>query len=145
VQEAPTIPASLDALDALNMLKKSSVHMGLVYDEYGVFVGVVTAADILEAIVGSFASATNETDEDPVVKRDDGSLLLAGWLSAEDLHSTLGWPLDKDVPYETAAGMVIHAAQKLPKVGEKITLGGWLFEVVDRDGQRLDKLLARKL
>jgi putative hemolysin len=145
VQEAPTIPASLDALDALNMLKKSSVHMGLVYDEYGVFVGVVTAADILEAIVGSFASATNETDEDPVVKRDDGSLLLAGWLSAEDLHSQLGWPLNTEVPYETAAGMVIHAAQKLPKVGEKISLGGWQFEVVDRDGQRLDKLLARKL
>ena len=54
VKQAPAIPESFDALDIVNILKESEVHFGLVYDEYGHFEGIVTTADILEAIVGTF-------------------------------------------------------------------------------------------
>ena len=79
VRQAPIIPESMDALDVLNALKASAVHMGLVHDEYGHFQGVVTSADILEAIVGAFQTEEGAPEE-PVVERADGSLLVAGWI-----------------------------------------------------------------
>ena len=77
VRQAPVIPDTADALDAVAVLRASAVHIGLVHDEYGHFQGVVTNADILEAIVGAF-----RTEEGPAelmaVRRDDGSLLVSG-------------------------------------------------------------------
>ena len=144
VRPAPVIPSNIDALDAVEILKKSPVHMGLVYDEHGTFEGIVTAADILEAIVGDFATSI-ATDEDPVVARADGSLLLAGWLQTEDLHTALNWPLPgTKASYQTLAGLMIEQFQRIPNVAESITYQGWRFEIVDRDGNRIDKVLATK-
>lgn len=144
VRPAPIIPSTVDALDAVEILKKSPVHMGLVYDEHGTFEGIVTAADILEAIVGDFATSTS-IDEEPVVTRADGSLLLAGWLQTEDLHTALNWPLPTiKTGYQTLAGLMIQQFQRIPNVGETITYQGYTFEVVDRDGNRIDKILATR-
>lgn len=146
VLETPNIPDTMDALDAVDMLRKSPVHLGMVYDEYGVFVGVVTAADILEAIVGSFASADpDDRDEQPIVRRADGSLLIAGWVSTEDVHVALNVPLPEEAEYSTAAGLVIALSEAIPEVGEVFTYQGWRLEVVDKDGTRIDKILASRI
>ena len=81
VREAPIIPETLDARDVVTILRDAPVHAGLVHDEYGVFQGVVTSADILEAIVGSFSTEDGPA-EPAAVKRDDGSYLISGWMSA---------------------------------------------------------------
>ena len=143
VKHAPIIPDTMDALDVVETLKKSSVHMGLVHDEYGHFQGVVTSSDILEAIVGSFA--TEEGAPEPaVVTREDGSMLIAGWMQADELAETLGLVLPDSRSYDTAAGFLIDAFGRLPEVGDHIIVHNWRFEVVDLDGRRIDKILASR-
>ena len=128
---------------AVEILKKSSVHMGLIHDEYGHFQGVVTSSDILEAIVGSFA--TEEGDPEPaIVKRDDGSLLIAGWMQADELAEALSLVIPENRNYDTAAGFLIEAFGQLPAVGDHILLQNWRFEVIDLDGRRVDKVLASR-
>ncbi|MFH1794285.1 MAG: hemolysin family protein [Pseudomonadota bacterium] len=143
VRQAAIVPETMDALDVVEILKKSSVHMGLIHDEYGHFQGVVTSSDILEAIVGSFA--TEEGDPEPaIVKRDDGSLLIAGWMQADELAEALGLVIPENRNYDTVAGFLIEAFGNLPAVGDHILLQNWRFEVVDLDGRRVDKVLASR-
>lgn len=143
VREAPIIPAPVDALEVISILRKSPVHMGLVHDEFGHFLGVVTSADLLEAIVGTFADDDGEAEE-AIVTRADGSYLVSGWMQADELAEILAVTLPADRSYETAAGMVIDAMGYLPKVGESVSFLGWEFEVVDLDGRRIDKFIARR-
>jgi magnesium and cobalt exporter, CNNM family len=81
VRDAPIIPEFLDARDVVSILRDSPVHMGLVHDEYGIFQGVVTSGDILEAIVGSFHTERGPA-EPAAVERGDGSYLISGWMPA---------------------------------------------------------------
>ncbi len=143
VRPAAIVPETMDALDVVEILKKSTVHMGLIHDEYGHFQGVVTSSDILEAIVGSFATEEGEP-EPAIVKRDDGSLLIAGWMQADELAEALGLVIPENRTYDTAAGFLIEAFGHLPAVGDHILLQNWRFEVVDLDGRRIDKVLASR-
>jgi len=144
VRPAPVIPEFLDARDVVAVLRDSTVHMGLVHDEYGVFQGVVTSADILEAIVGGF-----HTDEGPpeqaAVKRDDGSYLISGWMPAVEFASLLQIVLPASRSYQTVAGFLLSDFGRIPDVGDRIELEGWRFEVLDLDGRRIDKVLAAKV
>lgn len=141
VRAAPTIPADVDALDAVEILRRSPVHMGMVHDEHGSFLGVLTAADILEAIVGTFAQE-GEAYEEAIVVREDGSMLVSGWMPIDDMAEALSLSLPENRAYQTAAGLLVDLFGKLPAVGERVSMGGWLFEVVDLDGRRIDKILA---
>jgi putative hemolysin len=138
------IPDTLDALDALNVLREADVPMALVHDEYGHFEGVVTPADILDAIAGAFRSDEGEAEPE-AVQRDDGSWLLAGWMPADEMADQLGIVLPESRDYETVAGLVIGQLQHLPETGEAVETLGWRFEVVDLDGRRIDKILARRV
>jgi putative hemolysin len=144
VRTAPVVPDTLDALDALNVLREAEVPMALVHDEYGHFEGVVTPADILDAIAGAFRS-DEETSEPEAVQREDGSWLLAGWMPADEMAEQLGISLPDNRSYETVAGLVIGELQHLPSTGETIETLGWRFEVIDMDGRRIDKVLASRL
>ena len=144
VRTAPVVPDTLDALDALNVLREAEVPMALVHDEYGHFEGVVTPADILDAIAGAFRS-DEETSEPEAVQRDDGSWLLAGWMPADEMAEQLRIVLPENRNYETVAGLVIGELQHLPSTGEAIETLGWRFEVLDLDGRRIDKVLATPL
>jgi len=144
VRTAPVVPDTLDALDALNVLREAEVPMALVHDEYGHFEGVVTPADILDAIAGAFRS-DEETSEPEAVQRADGSWLLAGWMPADEMAEQLGIALPENRSYETVAGLVIGELQHLPSTGEAIETLGWRFEVIDMDGRRIDKVLASRL
>ena len=144
VRHAPVIPDSADARDVIFALKDSPIHMGLVHDEYGHFRGLVTTADILGSIVGEFSSEDGP-QELPLVRRDDGSLLLAGWMPLDELVEATGIKLPEDMEAHTAAGFVIHGFGRLPNVGESFETQGWRVEVMDLDGRRVDKLLATRL
>jgi len=143
VRKAPVIPPSMDALDVVEMLKDSAIHMGLVHDEYGHFLGVVTSADILEAIVGEFRSEEGAVEPD-LVQRDDGSYLIAGDMPVDEFAEALGLRLPERRDYHTAAGFALDHMAHLPMVGETFDAYGWRFEVVDLDGRRIDKILAQK-
>lgn len=144
MKQAPVIPDTVDALDVVATLKQSGVHMGLVHDEYGHFEGIVTTADILEAIVGAFREERGEAEPESV-ERDDGSLLLAGWAPIDGVMQRLNLPLPPRRDYQTLAGFVLDQMGRLPKTGEAFDHAGWRFEVVDLDGRRIDKVLARRI
>jgi putative hemolysin len=143
VRLAPVIPDTLNALDALDVLRQAEVPMALVHDEYGHFEGVVTPADILDAIAGAFRS-DESTAEPEAIQREDGSWLLAGWMPADEMAEQLGIVLPAGRDYETVAGLVIGKLRHLPSTGEAIETLGWRFEVVDLDGRRIDKVLASR-
>lgn len=144
IRQAPVIPESVDARDVVAILRKSPVHMGLVHDEYGAFQGVVTGADILEAIVGAFHTEQGPA-EPAFMKRADGSYLISGWMPAVEFADLLGIPLPASRPYQTVAGFLLHEFGAIPGVGDKVETGGWSFEILDLDGRRIDKLLASRL
>ena len=144
VRPAPLIPDSVDARDVVSILKASPVHIGLVVDEYGHFEGVVTSADILEAIVGEFRTEESPT-EPPIVRRDDGSLLISGEMPVDEFAEFTGIKLPENRSYHTVAGLIMDGFGRLPAVGDSFDKYGWRFEVVDLDGRRVDKVLATKL
>ena len=142
IKQAPTILDTMDALDAMSRLKESEVHFGLVYDEYGHFEGIVTTADILEAIVGAFRQERQELDPE-IVEREDGSLLVAGWTDVDILADRLNLRLPEKRSYNTVAGLMLEYFGHLPKTGESVERGKHRFEVVDLDGRRIDKVLVQ--
>jgi putative hemolysin len=141
IRPAPIVPDTMDALDVLSVLRNSSVPMALIHDEYGHFEGIVTPADVLEAIAGAFKSDT-EGDEPHAIQRDDGSWLIAGAMPVDEMAERIGLTLPEPRNYETVAGFVLSQLQRIPKTGELFELKGWRFEVVDLDGRRVDKILA---
>ena len=144
MRKAQVLPDQLDAMDALRTLQGAGTGMALVHDEYGHFEGIVTPADLLSAIAGSFASHQDEGDEPQIVERDDGSLLVAGALPADALAERIGIQLPEDREFGTAAGFVLWMLKRLPTEGESFTDQGWRVEVVDMDGRRIDKLLVER-
>jgi putative hemolysin len=144
VRTAPVVHDNAEALDVLTALKSSPVPMGLVHDEYGHFEGIVTAADVMEAIVGVFRSDTDEL-EPPAVRRADGSWLLAGYLPADEMADHLIIALPEKRDYQTLGGFMLANLGHLPVTGETFDALGWRFEVVDMDGRRIDKVLATRL
>jgi putative hemolysin len=144
MKKAEVVPDQLDAMDALRILQSSGLGMAMVHDEYGHLDGIVTAADLLTAMAGQFASHQDEGDEPDLVERDDGTLLIAGGMTADALAERLGLDLPEDREFATAAGYVLYMLKRLPLEGEHFTDQGWRFEVVDMDGRKIDKLLVSK-
>lgn len=140
--ETPVVRDGMNALDVLETLRHSPAHMVLVFDEYGHFEGIITPMDVLQAIAGDFIEG--EEAEAKIAERDDGSLLVAGWMPADEFAERIGIALDEDRNYETVAGLVIERVGSLPKLGEYVEVSGWRIEVIDLDGRRIDKLLVQK-
>jgi putative hemolysin len=142
IHKVPIIPETMDALDALGILREAEVPIALIHDEYGHFEGLVTPADVLEAIVGAFKS---EGEEPNAVQRENGSWLLAGAMPVDEMAAQFSLALPEKRGYATVAGYVLAHLQHLPKTGEFIEQSGWRFEVVDLDGRRIDKVLASRI
>jgi len=139
-------PDTLNALQALDRLHESRSGIGLVVDEYGHIVGIVTRADALRAIRSDHADHADDADDDPmIVRRDDGSYLVAGALPIDTLMETIPLPLPPETDYHTVAGLVLHELRRMPKVGERVTVGGWHIEVVDLDKRRIDQVLMTRV
>jgi putative hemolysin len=137
------LPDAMTGLAALERLRKDHLGLALVVDEYGTFEGVVTAADLLEAIVGDLAESGDDNAPD-VVRREDGSWLMDGMTPADELKTELGLAtLPDEGDYHTLGGLLLRLFRRLPREGESVAWGGFRFEVVDMDSRRIDKVLIR--
>ncbi len=143
MRDTPIVPDTVSALDVLELLRGSAVHIALVHDEYGEFEGIVTSADILEAIAGTFRDGAPVDSK--ATQRADGSWLIDGDMHADELAELLGLRLPDDRPFETAAGLLLEVIGHLPVVGEDAVYQQWRFEVMDLDGRRIDKIMAMRL
>jgi len=144
VRQAPVILDTADALEVVDLMKRSPIHMALVHDEYGHFEGIVTNADLLESIVG-----TLKKDEGPIepdaVQRDDGSWLVSGRMPVDEMGQRLSIAIPERRSYHTAAGFVLEHVGHLPTIGETFETQNWRFEIVDLDCHRIDKILALRV
>ncbi len=142
MRQAPIVPDQVDAMDALEALRRADVPMALVHDEYGHLEGIVTPADLLSSIAGDFVSDRHADEDPPMYERDDGSLLVSGWWAADLLADRLGLALPDDRDYATVAGLALAEMRRLPSVGDRFDFGGYRFEIMDMDGRKIDKLLV---
>ncbi|WP_114241688.1 hemolysin family protein [Dyella sp. C9] len=142
------VPATARALDLLEEFRDAETQLALVVDEYGDIVGLVTLNDLLAAIVGATQLGGGGKEENQlIVPRADGSWLIDGSLSIDDLRELLqvdALPGEEEHEYRTAAGMVMAALGHIPLTGEVFEWRGFRFEVVDLDGARIDKLLVTR-
>ena len=145
---APPIffPESMPVFKAVEMFKSSRRHMALVIDEHGGIEGLVTVNDILDALVGDMPSA-DETGEEAVIQRADGSFLLDGALPIDALKRTLQLkhlPEEEDGVFQTLGGFLMARLGRVPAVADIVEFDDWRFEIVDMDRRRVDKVLASR-
>ncbi len=140
------VPESLTGMKLLEQFRESGVQMVFVVDEYGEILGLVTLQDVLEALAGEFMP--RDPEDVWAFKRADGSWLLDGLIPIPLLKDRLGL---KSVPeedkgrYLTLGGMMMWLSGRIPRVGDAAEWQGWRLEVVDLDGNRIDKVLASRL
>jgi len=140
------VPESSSALDLLTQLQKSTSKMALVIDEYGAVLGIVTMQDLLEAITGQFTQAGQVMSWGTV--REDGSWLLEGTVPIHELKDMLDikqLPEEERDRYSSLSGMFLLLHDAVPKEGDCVTWAGWRFEIVDMDGNAIDKVLASRV
>lgn len=129
---------------ALEIFKKSKVHYALVSDEYGVFQGIITLNDILEALVGD-ASEFDE-DEYQLIAREDGTWLVDGLYSLHDFLTYFDMDeLTNDYEVTTVSGLMMTEMGKIPSQGETLVWNKLELEVIDMDGVKIDKVLVKTL
>ena len=142
LRQPAVVPDTISALDVLGRLKTDPMGLALVMDEYGSFEGVVTAADVLAAIVGEAADGGADSGEaHPTV----GAVVLDGMMPADEAKAQLGLP-DLPAPgtYHTVAGLLLALLRRVPQTGDRIVFGGWRFEVLEMDGRRVARVRASR-
>lgn len=137
------VPEGLPVLKLLEHFKERRAHLAVVVDEYGATEGVVTLTDVLEGLVGEIAEL-GEPQAPRAVRRPDGSWLLDGLLRLGEVEETLQITLEtgEGEGFRTLGGFVVFSLGRIPAPTESFERGGWRFEVVDMDGNRVDKVLA---
>lgn len=132
------------AYKALENFKKSKVHYALVTDEYGVFQGIITLNDILEALVGD--AADFDEDEYQLIAREDGTWLVDGLYSLHDFLTYFDMDeLTNDYEVTTVSGLIMTEMGKIPTTGEKLVWNKLELEVIDMDGVKIDKVLVKAI
>ncbi|MEH2133653.1 MAG: hemolysin family protein [Nostoc sp.] len=138
------VPESTRGLKVLELFKQTITHMALVVDEYGVIQGLVTLNDIMSEIVGDVPS-TDGQDQPQAVQREDGSWLLDGMLPVEEFLELFGmeeWQSEERGSYQTLGGFVITNLGRIPAAADYFEWQGMRIEVMDMDGNRVDKVLV---
>jgi putative hemolysin len=138
------VPESTRGLKVLELFKQTVTHMALVVDEYGVIQGLVTLNDVMIEIVGDVPTA-DELENPQAVQREDGSWLLDGMLSVEEFFELFDleeYLRDHQGNYQTLGGFVITHLGRIPAAADHFEWQGMRFEVMDMDGNRVDKVLV---
>lgn len=137
------IPESTNGLKALELFKKSGIHMALVVDEYGNIQGLLSLTDILEAIVGDIPTI-NESEEKDIIQRDEKTFLVDGLVPIDEFKeyfSIKKLPREKTGNFHTIGGFITDTLGRIPMSGDTIKEGEYTFEVMDMDANRVDKVL----
>ncbi|MGB3075476.1 MAG: hemolysin family protein [Chitinophagales bacterium] len=140
------VPESMPALELLESFRNTGNHVSLVLNEYGSFEGIVTLHDVVESIFGNIR-VTNQQTQDEAVKRTDGSWLMEGMMQTHDWSELLhihDLTEEEAGNYNTLGGFMMHHLGKIPKEADSFTFRNYIFEIVDMDGRRVDKVLVRK-
>ncbi|GAB1481495.1 hemolysin family protein [Treponema sp.] len=136
------VPGTMSALKAFEAFKRGSSEFLLIIDEYGGMEGALSIRDLIEEIVGELS--TTDTDSEEIVKREDGSYLMGGLVNVDDFAELFS--IDKYLPehreYHTLAGFVLEIAGAIPRTGEVFNWEGFRIEIVDMDGNRIDKVIV---
>ena len=138
------VPETTTLDDQMRQFLRMRSHFALVIDEYGTLQGLITLEDILEEIVGEITDEFDVVEELELQKSEDNQFLVDGAMTIRDLNRATDWALP-DEEANTVAGLVIHEAQIIPKVGQVFGFHGFRFEVVAREDNRVTKLKIRKL
>lgn len=144
MKEAPFIMEQTTAYRALENFKKSGVHYAFVADEYGIFQGIITLNDILEALVGAASEFYKEDFQ--LISREDGTWLVDGHYSLHDFLTF--FELDElinDYDVTTVSGLIMTELSRIPKQGEKLHWQGFELEVIDMDGVKIDKVMVKRV
>ena len=148
VSEILFVPETVSAMVLLELFKKHRAELALIVDEYGDIQGMVTLSDVMSALVGDVTVIGEENDPD-AVQRQDGSWLLDGGVDLDrfrDLMNTdIRFPDEGTGAYHTLAGFVLYQFGYIPKTSEFFEWGGYRIEVVDMDGNRIDRILVAQL
>ncbi|MCP9762611.1 hemolysin family protein [Lacihabitans soyangensis] len=139
------IPENNHAYQVLEKFQEERKHFGIIVDEYGNVVGIVTMNDILDALVGDI-SETNEFEFE-ITEREDGSFLIDASLPFDDFLNEfeIDLPTRKEYTgFDTMGGFALHILQEIPATGDTFEWGEFEFEIVDMDKNRIDKMLVTK-
>ena len=140
------IPESLYAKKVLELFKKNKNKFGVVVNEYGSTEGIITLHDLTESIFGDILEE-NEMEEEDIVTRQDGSMLVEASMNVDDFMEEMGilsYDDLKEEDFTTLSGLAMFLIGRVPKAGDLFSYKNLQFEVVDMDRGRVDKLLVIK-
>jgi putative hemolysin len=138
------VPETQSVLQLVECFKERGKHIAMVTDEFGSIVGLVTLIDVMEAIIGRFPSL-DERSKPTAVRREDGSWLVDALLDIASVERALpGFTLAESERsgYQTMAGFIMQRFGRVPREGDSFEDQGYVFEVIDMDGHRVDKVLV---
>jgi putative hemolysin len=141
------IAETAPALKLLDLLRTSPTPMALAIDEFGVITGIITVHDIMKAIIGDIGASGISHDRE-LVRREDGSFLIGGLYPLDEVKEFIGIPMlpgEQEGLYHTLAGFVMMELGRIPVTGDVFEWNNYRFEVVDMDGNRVDKILVTPL
>jgi putative hemolysin len=144
LRKALFVPENNSAYQVLEKIKNTKIHYAFIVDEYGSLQGMITVKDILKAIVGEMPE--EEDDEYVIVERKDGSYIIDGQIQFYDFLTKFNktvWINEGENEFDTLAGFILHELKRIPSVGDTFEWRGFDFEIVDMDGQRIDKVIVK--
>ncbi len=146
--DPPTVPPGLTGTELLERFRRDRIHLAVVTDEFGRVRGVVSLNDVLECVMGELPNETSALRQNsrPVRRREDGSWLVDASVSLDDFREATGvigrFPDEGLGRYTVIAGFLMRSLGRLPQEGDRVEALGHVFEVVDMDGHRVDKVLV---
>jgi putative hemolysin len=148
LRKSPTVPESMRALRLLELLQTSRSHLAVVVDEHGGVSGLITLTDVMRAVVGDLPSTPQEDTDQLAVRREDGSWLIDGMIPVFQFKELLDieeLPGEQEEPFATLAGFILYQLGRIPAVGDQFEAGGYRYEVIDMDRNRIDRVLVSPL
>lgn len=141
IRKASFVPGTMSALKVFEIFKREGTDTVLIMDEYGGLAGALSIESLVEEIVGELS--TRDRDDEDIIKRDDGSYLLGGLVNVDEFAElfSIEKALSEHREYHTLAGLILDVLGTIPRTGEKFEWEGFKFEIVDMDGNRIDKVL----
>ncbi len=145
--EPPTVSTQCTGTQLLEMFRKDKIHIALVTDEFGRVRGVVSLNDVLESVVGELPNEGSPIAQPkPVRRREDGSWIVDAVVSLDDFREATGiigrFPGEGSGRFTAISGFIMRTLGRIPVEGDRVEALGHVFEVVDMDGHRLDKILV---